>query len=117
MPKISVNLLTIVDRRIFNGILNDINNGKKAIPVVDNYMTPRKQLGHVVPGSAKIVGDLLMCDVEVEEPVELEPVYIRRPAQLLALEKSSAPGHFPQPIECVPIENGGTKRGKGQRSK
>jgi len=115
--KKSVNLLTIVDKRIFNGIVNDINNGKKEIPVVDNYMIPSKQLGYVVPGSAKIIGDSLMCMVEVEELVDLEPVYIRRPAQLLALEKSSAPGYFPGPIECVSIKNGGTKRDKGQRSK
>jgi len=117
MPKVSVNLLTIIDRRIFKGILNDINKGKKTIPVVDNYMIPSKQLGHVVPGSAKIIGDSLMCDVVIEDLVDLEPVYIRRPAQLLALEKSSAPGHFPGPIECVSIKNGGTKRDKGQRSK
>ena len=116
MLKMSVNLLTIIDRRIFNGILDDINKGKREIPIVDNYMAPSKQIGHVIPGSAKIIGDSLMCEVEVEEQVDLEPVYIRRPAQLLALEKSSAPGHFSSPIECVP-KTGGTNRGKSQKNK
>ena len=117
MQKISVNLSIIDDHRIFNGILDDINNGKKVIPVVDNYMTPSKQLGHVVPGSAKIVGGSLMCDVVVEDPIDLEPVYIKQSAQLLALEKSDMSHRFSKQIECVPIENGGTKRGKGKRSK
>jgi hypothetical protein len=115
MPKMSVNLLTIIDRRIFNGILDDINKGKREIPIVDNYMAPSKQIGYVIPGSAKIVGDSLMCDVEIDTPVDLDPVYIRRPAQLLALEKSSAPGHSSSPIECVP-KIGGTNRGKSQRN-
>lgn len=90
MSRKSVSLKTIVDRRIFNGILDDINKGKKVIPVVDNYMSyPCKQLGHIIPGSAEIVGDSLTCVVEIDELVNfLEPVYIKKPVQLLALEKS-----------------------------
>jgi hypothetical protein len=95
MSRKSVNLKTIVDRRVIDVMLDDINKGKKVIPVVDNYMShPCKQLGHVVPGSAEIVGDSLTCVVEIDEShISLftngfEPVYIKKPIQLLALEKS-----------------------------
>lgn len=91
MPRKSVNLKTIVDRRVIDVMLDDINKGKKVIPVVDNYMNhPCKQLGHIVPGSAEIVGDSLTCVVVIDELVDfLEPVYIEKPVQLLALEKSN----------------------------
>lgn len=91
MPRKSVNLKTIVDRRVIDVMFDDINKGKKVIPVVDNYMShPCKQLGQIIPGSAEIVGDSLTCVVEIDELVDfLEPVYIEKPVQLLALEKSN----------------------------
>ena len=74
--------------RLIKGLAKDINAGKK-IPVTDNFIAKGKNIGQVVPGSARIVEDSLVCDVEIDEALPLDPVYQVSPPELLAMEVRS----------------------------